>query len=115
MMGLLTGCGKPDLHDAVPEVFTDAATLTKDYARNGVTADEDYKGHVIEVSGEVVSVDNVLGEPTVTLKGDDGGRVQCGFSNDKGVGELSSGKTAKIKGVCNGNVIWVGMSDCVLD
>ena len=57
----------------------------------------------------------VLGEPTVTLTGDGGGRVQCGLSDAESVSELSPGQTVSIKGRCNGDVIWVGMEDCVLD
>ncbi len=115
IISLLSGCAKHNMHNAVPETSVDAVSLTKAYADNGVRADEDYKGRIIEVTGAIDNVDNVLGEPTVTLKGDGGGRVQCGLSDAESVSGLSPGQTVKIKGRCSGDVIWVGMNDCVLD
>ena len=113
--GVLSGCGKEDMHSESVQVYSDAKTLTGDYDNNAVSADASYKGRIIEVTGVVDKIDTLLGKPSVTLRGSASSLVQCDFNDDTGLAGLSPGQTVKVKGHCNGAFIRVAMSDCVID
>lgn len=113
--GILSGCGKEDMHSEKVQVFSTVNSITEDYDHNAVGADSTYKGHIVEVTGVVDKIDTVLGKPSVTLRGSSSKLVQCDFNDDTGLAGLSPGQTVKIKGNCNGEFIYVVLSDSVIN
>ncbi len=103
---------------AVPKVT--AAQLFRAYKENGVAADRDYKGKVIQVTGVVTDIrHDLLNVPYVTL--DVGGEalvfeVQCYFSNKQAtnLAGLRKGEQVTIRGKCAGKFGNVMVKACTL-
>jgi len=99
-----------------------AAQLVSEYQENGVKADNQYKGKLLEVTGTVRNIDkDLLDTVFITLNG--GGDwslndVQCYFKDKEEiekVAELSKGQTVTVIGTCNGLlIINVDMKNCKL-
>lgn len=92
---------------AAPTTIT-AVELGKKYTENGVSADTKYKNQILEVSGEVVSVDDIGIYTTVRLKTDDVTRpIMCNFDKDQSGQALAlkAGKQATIRGKFEGQLL----------
>jgi hypothetical protein len=96
-----------------------AEDLFAEYEKNGVAADNKFKGKEIEVSGEIESIDkDFLDELFVNLKGDEIGMlgVQCYFKdkNNNDLSNLKKGDSITIIGIGNGKTINVTLKKCRL-
>lgn len=97
-----------------------ASDLLVAYDENGVKADEDYKGKLLEVTGIIRNIDkDFLDETYVTL--DTGAdfeliSVQCYFKGDsaKKLSELKKGEEVTIIGTCDGSVVNVILEKCYI-
>lgn len=96
-----------------------AEDLFAEYEKNGVAADNKFKGKEIEVNGEIESIDkDILDELYVNLKGDDIGMlgIQCYFKdkNNNDLSNLKKGDSVTIIGIGNGKTINVTLKKCRL-
>ncbi len=96
-----------------------AIDLFAEYEKNGVAADNKFKGKEIEVSGEIESIDkDILDDLFVNLKGDEIGMlgVQCYFKdkNNNDLNNLKKGDSITIIGIGNGKTINVTLKKCRL-
>ena len=93
-----------------------ADELGKDYASNTISADRDYKGKVLQITGEIFQVDkdkknNIYIALGTKLLPD----VYCFVkkSHYSKVTELEAGKEITITGICTGKQTYVLMNECV--
>lgn len=97
----------------------EARSITTHYAKNEVSADQDFKDRVVTVTGQVDSIKKgILGKMYVTLSGHDFLHgVQCFFEDDKAsqLANLSKGQQVSITGVCDGLMMNVLFSNCVIN
>jgi putative nucleic acid binding protein len=82
------------------------------------SADQQYEGKELLVTGKVESIDTVFGSTSVTLKGKEMSivSVQC-FVDDsqKGaVAKLKKGTLATVQGSCDGKSLNVELKNCVI-
>lgn len=103
----------------VEAIKISAEELFVEYEKNGVAADNKFKGKEIEVSGEIETIDKDLSEEMfVKLKGDELGLlgVQCFFrdKNNADLSNLKKGDQITIFGIGNGKTINVELKKCKL-
>lgn len=103
----------------VEAIKISAEELFVEYEKNGVAADNKFKGKEIEVSGEIETIDKDLTEEMfVKLKGDELGLlgVQCFFrdKNNADLSNLKKGDQITIMGIGNGKTINVELKKCKL-
>lgn len=82
-----------------------ADKLAKDYAGNLVSADNKYKGKVLEVSGKVAKVDkDRVGRPWIELKTDGNLVLKCEFTREMiaQLDDVEAMKEITIRGRCKG-------------
>ncbi len=96
-----------------------AEDLFAEYEKNGVAADNKFKGKEIEVNGEIESIDkDILDELYVNLKGDEIGMlgIQCYFKdkNNNDLSNLKKGDSVTRLGMGNGKTINVTLKKCRL-
>ena len=86
-----------------------AAQLQKDYDDNEVSADLNYKGQEIEVTGQVQSVDKTWGTMYVYIEVDWLHSIHCSMKSDQidGVAALKSGQKVVIRGKCTGMLLGI--------
>jgi len=99
-------------------VKIDAAGLCAAYKRNGVDADRQFTGKVLEVRGKVVGVQMTDSTASVRLgESDTASAVNCDFIVVKAatVRVPSKGATVTIKGRCTGFLEDVDLVDCVVE
>jgi hypothetical protein len=96
--------------NSTPIVVT-TAQITEAYADNQVSADQTYKGNLIEVSGAVSSIGkDLFNNPYVTLAStnpSDAYQVQCSFdqSQEDALANLVKGENITLEGTGNGLAI----------
>lgn len=109
------------LSDAAPEpvetISVSAADLYNAFSDNEISANDKYKGKVVQVTGTVGSVDETWGSPWVNLDADEWGitSVMCMFPKDakSQLASLSSGQSITIQGTCDGMSLGsVSVMDC---
>lgn len=87
-------------------VETSASDLWAAYDRNGVRADQNSKGKLSIVSGNVHSIDNdALGNPYVLLETGHLGKVQCVFTDPDELIHVVRGQFLKVRGTCTGKAV----------
>lgn len=97
------GTKEEDIDYANPDFTLSADELMDAYSANAVTADEQYKGKVIEVKGKVSN----LSEYTVYLSGDSDENwltsisASLGSEQDELIRRISTGSVVTLTGVCN--------------
>ena len=103
--------------EVVPEIT--AEQLSSAYALDETSADQLYKGNLLEVTGKINSVNkNLTGVYFVKLSG--GGieawEIQCTFDKKYGpeVEQLQKNDVVTIRGICDGYYMSIKMKDCVL-
>ena len=91
-----------------------AAQLVKEFQENEATANGKYLNKAIEVTGTVAeSGKNQDGKPTITLSSDDAfSGVFCTLKETQG--NLASGASVTIKGICSGMLTDVRLSEAVV-
>ena len=103
-----------------PSIKISAVQLSQEYNDNQVSADQSYKGKLIEVSGIIDSIGkDILDEPYVTLKGIETSffGIQCMFNKSKEdkLANLVKGQTITLTGKVSGELIGnVIVRDCDL-
>ena len=97
-----------------------ATDLLAAYGENTVSADNQYKGQLLKVTGTVGSIGkDILDDAYVTLTNDDEYSlisVQCYFAKDNldGIATLKEGDTVSIIGKCDGSTLNVLLKNCDL-
>ncbi len=108
----------PSPAQAEAPVTVTAAQLVKDYEANEIAADGKYKDKTLLVSGVVDSIQEMLGQKFVTLRGGGNGltSVQCFFGDAQAVSlsNLKGGQRVSIQGRCDGKSMNVTMQECVI-
>ena len=102
--------------DTKPNVTVSARKLYKEYNDNEIAADEKYKGQIIQVSGIIRDIGNVIMDNAyVTLIGDQYfGDIQCYFNEKSIVAGLSKGKRITVIGSCSGLMMNVQINNCIV-
>lgn len=123
-IGLMAGAGigyylynKPpaDVAKMKPAFKLTATALNESYEKNEKEANEKYLGKIIEVTGEISSIEK---DSTATLVLSTGGNsmstVRCTLSPREKAGEnsLSVGNRIKLKGKCTGKLFDVVLINC---
>lgn len=94
-----------------------AAQLYSAYKANEISADDQYKGKLLEVSGSVNSIGKTFNSPYVTLKGDTYfGDIQCMLrdSEQSKAATLQKGQQITVQGKNVGLTLNVTLSDCIV-
>jgi hypothetical protein len=99
--------GPPAANSSQPPVMVSAMELVNAYSSNQVSADNTYKGNLIEVNGIIDTIGkDILNNPYVALQGSfqGGNDVQCGFdqSQENDLATLQAGERATLEGTGNG-------------
>ncbi|MBK6290135.1 MAG: hypothetical protein IPF59_00050 [Ignavibacteria bacterium] len=83
------------------------------YDGNEVAADGKFKDKIIEISGEVESVEKTLGTVYVALKGADMfGQVRCALEDESGAASISKGSVVTLVGTGDGKMGFPNVTDC---
>lgn len=94
-----------------------AAQLYSAYKANEISADSQYKGKLLEVSGSVNNVGKTFNSPYVALKGDTYfGDIQCMLrdSEQSKAATLQKGQQVTVQGENIGLTLNVTLSDCII-
>lgn len=116
-----SGSKAPSSKAEIQAIAITAEELLNSYKENEVSADNQYKNKVLEVSGVVKTVGkDIMDEPYVTLGTDNEFEiisVQCYFKDpaelDK-VANLKPGEEITIVGTCSGSSINVLLKKCII-
>ena len=107
------------ISDMAPEVEITALQLHEAYESNEVSADLNYKGKVLSVTGEIygIKTNSFTDEIYVQLKGEYIAQVDCYFadSHKQEAANLFKGQIVTIKGLCDGKMINVRLNGCSLE
>ena len=103
-----------------PAISVSAADILAAYEANEVSADKQYKGNKLSVTGVVNNISVVLNQTSVVLTS--GGEyeflgVRCYFKDEaeiEKISNLSKGTTITVEGVCSGYGIEPMIQDCVI-
>ena len=83
------------------------------YDGNEVAADGKFKDKLIEITGEVESVEKTLGTVYVALKGADMfAQVRCGLEDESGAASISKGSVVTLVGTGDGKLGFPRVTDC---
>lgn len=93
------------------------------YSANEVSADKKYKGKIAIITGKIDSIGVSSGKPVINLVDSSDhykytiATVHCYFNDDSQsnkIANLSKGQIVTIKGKITGQVITIGVDDCIL-
>lgn len=106
----------PDMAKARADFKITATELEKEFEENEQTASTKYINKILEVSGEVASVNpsenNIM---NISLKtGNDMSSVICTLAASGDASKLNSGEKIIIRGVCSGFLMDVLLNNCVI-
>jgi hypothetical protein len=109
----------PDLSEVKPSYVLSATELYNAFETDEPGATAKYAGKVVEVSGNVASVEYGSSDSTlsITLREEDElSGVICTFSgiNDRSQVSVVSGELIKIRGECSGMLMDVLLNNCAL-
>ena len=112
---------KPEESKQEEALEVTAQELLDAYDKNGVSADKQYKGKKLRVTGTVGSIANdILDKSYVTLENEEDEyaliSVQCYFEEDQldSIASLEEGDTVVLEGICEGSTINVMLKKCEL-
>lgn len=109
------GESKTEAPPVTPTIKVTAEQYFKDYEENEVAADGKYEDKKIEITGEISSIDKVLGSISVHLKTDNLiGTVSCGLEDEKVAATLKKGGTVTLIGTGAGKSLFPEVKDCVV-
>lgn len=93
-----------------------AKELYNDYNANEVNADNNYKGRIAIVTGEVSNITSTGDEICISLLGNSITQFSCYFDNNQSnaIGKLQKGQTITLKGKIRGKSWNICIDDCVL-
>lgn len=100
-------------------VVVSAEDLAKAFEDNEVNANQLYKGKMVEVTGTIADIGEMLGSTYITLNAAEDfalTQAQCFFSDKEQINKiasLSKGDTVTIVGKVDGKSINVGIDDCI--
>ncbi len=96
-----------------PVLAVTATALYEAYDANEVSADAQYKGKKLEVSGKVKDVEKTFGMIYVNLEGDDMfGQVTCKLENETEAASMTKGQKIVLLGVGDGKAGFPRVTDC---
>ena len=99
----------------IPEILKiTAIDLANTYKSNEINADKLYKGRMIELTGNVYDISDMLGSQSITIEGQDYNNVLCFFKpnqKDK-LATLAKGKNVSIIGVVEGYSLMTVVKNC---
>ncbi len=102
---------------AVPEILKiNAIDLANTYKANEINADKLYKGRMVEMTGVVYDISDMLGSQSITIEGQDYNNVLCFFKpnqKDK-LGTLQKGQTITLIGVVDGYSLMTVVKNCAI-
>jgi len=102
----------------VETIVLSAVDLAAAYEDNEIKANKLYKDKIVEITGKVDSIGEVLGSTYITLVGSDEfaiTKAQCTFKDEEQINkiaELSKGDTVTVIGKVDGKSLNVGVNDC---
>ncbi len=107
----------PDLSQVEPDYILTATELFNDFTMDEAAANEKYNGEVLEVSGNVASLEN-SGDTimnVILMDDEQFAGVVCTFRKTEGGFKDSPapGEMAKIRGICSGMLMDVLLNNCV--
>ncbi len=98
-----------------PEILKiTAIDLANTYKSNEINADKLYKGRMIELTGNVYDISDMLGSQSITIEGQDYNNVLCFFKpnqKDK-LATLAKGQNVSIIGVVEGYSLMTVVKNC---
>jgi hypothetical protein len=99
-----------------PEIKTDVVSIINDYEKSESEANKKYLDKIILVTGTVESIKNTGEEISVTLKEQNSiSGVICNFNkNSIDTSTFITGSVISVIGICNGYLMDVVLSKCVL-
>lgn len=92
-----------------------ASNLAKEYEDNEIAADQKYKGKIVEITGTIKSIEEMLGSKFVTIEGNQIlSDIQCFFdkSKESELATLQKNKSITVRGKVDGKSINVGVKEC---
>jgi len=105
----------PSSTDSGPAIKITAVQLFAEYDANEIAADQKYEDKTLEVSGVILRIGkDILDDPFVTLAGNSVWGVQCMFTNDNQVVNLSPGQSITVRGTCDGSLVNVILRRCTV-
>ena len=93
----------------------DAKTLYDAFNRNEDSANRQFLGGVLEITGLVTGVSKTDSTYSIALSGGDLGGINCGMAANGGMPVPDKNATVTIKGRCTGYLVDVNMVDCVIE
>lgn len=105
-----------DLQKVKPDFIMTASELQKAFETDESTAGAKYINRIIEVSGEVISVNPGENQTEIiTLKTENPlSGVSCTLQADSGTSELATGDQVLLRGQCSGYLMDVIMNNCTV-
>tara|TARA_B100001059_G_scaffold143824_1_gene143735 strand:+ start:1464 stop:1865 length:402 start_codon:yes stop_codon:yes gene_type:complete len=99
-----------------PVLTVNSKNLYNDYNNNEISADDKYKGKIIQVKGTIRDIGNdIMDEAYITLIGDEFfGDVQCFFSDKSYLIDVKKGQNITVVGYCDGLFLNVIMKNCIV-
>lgn len=98
-----------------PELLKiNAVDLSNTYKANEINADKLYKGRMIELTGNVYDISDMLGSQSITIEGQDFNNVLCFFKpnqKDK-LATLQKGQSIVITGMVEGYSLMTVVKNC---
>ena len=100
-----------------PVLTVNSKNLYNDYNNNEISADDKYKGKIIQVKGTIRDIGNdIMDEAYITLIGDEFfGDVQCFFSDKSYLIDVKKGQNITVVGYCDGLFLNVIMKNCIVN
>jgi len=99
----------------IPEILKiTAIDLANTYKANEINADKLYKGRMIELTGNVYDISDMLGSQSITIEGQDYNHVLCFFKpnqKDK-LATLQKGQNVTIIGLVDGYSLMTVVKNC---
>ncbi len=107
--------GEASMEKLTTDLSTTAVQLMKAYQEDETTADTRFVGKILEIKGELKEVVEKNEVQILFLEADDAmGSIQCEMQvNAVGIESLV-GQTILVKGLCDGYLMDVILSDCII-
>ena len=98
------------------DAYVSATDLYNTYFVNEISADKQYLNKVIEVKGEVASVNWSGQNSFLLIRANDSGGINCAvIMNDSSViSQIKKGEFVTVKGRCTGFLMDVNLVDCII-
>jgi len=117
-LALLLGCAHDgNLVKHPPDFTISASQLIKAFEVNEESANEKYKGKIIETLGQVIGIEKLDdGVLQLILQSPANGRFECSLkgSQTDWISSITINKPVKVKGICAGKNEHLVLEECVI-